>query len=155
MHEIGNGSGIEAEALLRDHGNKTSAGFEIGIVEFLIALIALEVCSVVGRKKCALVMVEPPCDLRRTGVLEVDDGIFVTVELGFVKQRPGAMQQAGEDEVGVGANALAIKTGEERRGTGSVETLVVVEDSDFQSMPQLYKNSRRRQGHIPRISAAR
>jgi hypothetical protein len=42
------------------------------------------------------------------------------------------MQEAGEDEVGVVANALAIKTGEERGRGSAVETLVVIEDSDSQ-----------------------
>jgi hypothetical protein len=40
-----------------------------------------------------------------------------------------------EAVVGVGgvlSNALAVKAGEERCGAGSVETLVVIEDSDVQ-----------------------
>jgi hypothetical protein len=86
-------------------------------------------------------MVEPPGDFGRTGVLEIDDGVFVAVEMGFIKERSRAMQKAGEDEVGVFANALAIKTGEECGGGSTVETLVVVENSDFHSMPQLCKNS--------------
>src|SRR5580700_3070818 len=91
-------------------------------------------------------MVKPPCDLGRTGVLEVDDGIFVAVELGFVKERAGAMQQAGVNEFGVFANALAIKTGEECGGASSVEALVVEEDSDFQWTPQ---NERPNRPEIP------
>jgi hypothetical protein len=81
-------------------------------------------------------MIEPPGNFGRTGILEVDDGVFVAVEVGFVKQRSRAMQQAGEDEAGIVANALAIETGEERSGAGSVKTFVVVENSDFQSIPQ-------------------
>jgi hypothetical protein len=77
-------------------------------------------------------MVEPPSDFGRTGVLEIDDGIFVAVEMRFIKERSRAMQQAGEDEGGVLANALAVKPGEECGGASSVETLVVVKDSDFQ-----------------------
>ena len=95
---------------------KAGAGFESGIVELAIALVALKVGRVGRREKCALVMVEPPGDFRRTGVLEVDDGIFVAVEVGFVKKRSGAMQKAGEDEVGIFANPLAVETGEERGG---------------------------------------
>jgi len=52
--------------------------------------------------------------------------------MGFVKQRSGAMHQAGKDEVGVFANPLAIETGKERGGGSSIETLIVVEDSDSQ-----------------------
>jgi hypothetical protein len=51
------------------------------------------------------------------------------------------MQQAGVDEVGVFANAFAIETGKQRGRRCSIETLVVVENSDSQSMPQSYKNS--------------
>jgi len=82
------------------------------------------------------VMVEPPGDLWRTGVLEIDDGIFVAVEIRLVKQRTGAMQQSGEGEVGVFANSLAIKAGEKRCRRSSIETLIVVEDFNFQSTPQ-------------------
>jgi hypothetical protein len=54
-------------------------------------------------------MVEPPSDVRGTGILEIDDGIFVAVELLFVEQRAGPVHQPGEFEVDVTANALAIK----------------------------------------------
>jgi len=100
------------------------------------------------------VMVEPPGDFGRTGVLEIDDGVFVAIEMGFIEERSRAMQQAGEDEGGVFANALAIKTGEECGGGSTIETLVVVENSDFHSMPQLCKNSRRPQDRIRWISVA-
>ena len=56
-------------------------------------------------------MVEPPGDFGRAGVFEVDDGILVAVELIFVEQRPGTVDQAGEDEVGIAANAFAIEAG--------------------------------------------
>ena len=56
-------------------------------------------------------MVEPPGNFGRTGVFEIDDGILVAVELIFVEQRPGTVDQAGEDEVGIAANALAIEAG--------------------------------------------
>ena len=92
MDEIGHGSGIESKPLLRDHGDKTGAGLEVRIVELPVALVALEVGRVGRREKRAFVMVEPPRDLGRTGVLEIDDGILVTVEMGFVKERSGAMQ---------------------------------------------------------------
>src|SRR5271154_4348867 len=88
-------------------------------------------------------MIEPPGDLGRAGVLEIDDGILVAVEMRFVKERSGAMHQAREDEGGVLANPFAIKTRKKRRGAGSVKTLVVVEDSDFQCTPQ-----------VPRVPAA-
>lgn len=77
-------------------------------------------------------MIKPPCDFGRTGILEVDDGIFVSVEIRFVEQRSRAMQESGEGKVGVFANPLTIKAGEKRGGGCSIETLVVVEDFYFQ-----------------------
>src|SRR5580704_1620423 len=65
------------------------------------------------------------------------------------------MQKAGEYEVRVFANPFAIKTGEERGGAGSVETLVVIEDSNFQSGPQFCKSSRRPHSHIRSVSVGR
>ena len=85
MHKIGDRRRIKAEALLRNHGDKASAGLECRIVEFAIALVLLEVFSVRRSQKCALVMIEPPGDIRGTGVLEIDDRILVTVELLLIK----------------------------------------------------------------------
>src|ERR1700683_887953 len=118
MNEVCDGRGIESEALLGDHGNKAGAGFEVGIVELSIALVALEVGGIGRGEKCTLVMIKPPRDFWRTGILEVDDGIFVAIEVRFVKERAGTMQEAGEDKGGVFADALAIKTGEESGGAG-------------------------------------
>jgi hypothetical protein len=84
-------------------------------------------------------MIKPPRDLRGTRIFEVDDGIFIAIEMGFIEERSGAMQQAGKLEFHVASDALAIEAREERRRRCSVETLIVVENFDFQSIPQLYK----------------
>jgi hypothetical protein len=78
------------------------------------------------------VMIEPPRDCRGAGVLEIDDGIFVAVELRFVEERAGAMDEAGELEIDVAADALAVKAREQRGRRSSVKTLVVVKDPDSQ-----------------------
>src|SRR5258708_15912802 len=77
-------------------------------------------------------MVEPPGDLGRTGVLEIDDGVFIAVKMGFVKEGACAGHESGEYKVGIFANPFAIETGEECGGGSPVETLAVIEDSDFQ-----------------------
>jgi hypothetical protein len=46
------------------------------------------------------------------------------------------MQEAGEGELGVFTNSLAVKTGKQRGGGGTIKTLVVVEDFDLQRTPQ-------------------
>src|SRR5580698_878081 len=110
LNQFGHGRGIQAKALLADHGDETGAGLEVGIVKLFIALIALEVLGIVGRQEGALVVIEPPCDFGRTGVFEIDDGIFIAVELLFVKQRSGTVYEAGKNKFGVVANAFAVKT---------------------------------------------
>jgi hypothetical protein len=54
-------------------------------------------------------MVEPPGYFRRAGILEVDDRVLVAVELIFIEERAGAVQQSSELELHVVANALAVK----------------------------------------------
>jgi len=62
------------------------------------------------------VMVEPPGDFGRAGILEIHDGVFVTIEVVFVKKRAGAMQQAGEHELDIVADPFPVKAREERSG---------------------------------------
>ena len=109
MNEIGHGSGIETEALLGDSGNEAGAGLEIGIVKLAVALVFLEMSGVGGGQEGALVMIEPPGDPGRAGIFKVHDGVLVAIKLPLIKQRAGAVQQAGEDEAGIAANALAVK----------------------------------------------
>jgi hypothetical protein len=137
VHEFSHRGRIESEALLRDHRNEAGARLEGRIVKLFITLVPLKVSRVGSGEKRALMMVEPPGNLGRAGVLEVDDRIFVTIEMRFVKQRSGSMQEAGKNKVRITADALAVKAGEERRGAGSVKALVMIENSDFQSIPQL------------------
>src|SRR5580700_10681358 len=93
-------------------------------------------------------MVEPPGDFRRRGIFEIDDGVFVAIEMRFVKQRSRPMHKSGEDKLGILANALAIKTGKDGGGRRAVETFVVIEDSDFQMNAPVRQKSRRRKSLI-------
>jgi hypothetical protein len=77
-------------------------------------------------------MVEPPGDGGRAGIFEIDDGVLITVELILVEQGAGSMYEAGEEELGVTADALAIETREDGGGGGSVEAFVVIKDPDSQ-----------------------
>ena len=123
---------IEAEAFFRDHRDEAGAGFEIRIVEFAVALILLEVGSIGRRKKSAFVVIEPPGDFRRTGILEIDDGILVAVKLLLVEKSARAMQQAGVDEVHIAADSFPVETGEQGRRGSPVKTLVVIKDPHSQ-----------------------
>ena len=119
-----------------DHRDKTGTGLEIRIIELTIALVLFEVFRIGWSKKCALVMIEPPCDIRGTGILKIDDGVLLAIKLILVKERARPVYQAGKDEFCVTANALAVKTGKQRRRRSSVETLVVIENTDSQCIPQ-------------------
>src|SRR5579872_2198395 len=132
VNKIGHRRGIEAEVLLRDHGDETRTRLEIGIVELAVALVLLEVLRVGGREEGALVMIEPPRDFRRTGVLEVDDGVLVAIELLIIKQRTRAVDETGENEVGVLADTLAVEARKQRGGGSPVKALVVIENPDSQ-----------------------
>ena len=74
-------------------------------------------------------MIEPPGNLRRRGILEIDNRVLVPGEIVFVEKGAGAMHQPVILEVGV-ANALAVKARKQRRRAGAIETLVVIEDLD-------------------------
>jgi hypothetical protein len=73
-------------------------------------------------------MVEPPGDLRRTGIFEIYNGIFIAVELLFVEEGSGAMQQTAVHKFHIAADAFAVKAGEQRRRRGPVKTLIVIKD---------------------------
>ena len=135
--ELLHGLGIEAELCGRDVGEEAGAGGVGRVVEAAVGVAAVfhaaaVVLLVLGGEKGAEVMVEPPGDARRGGVFEVDDGVLVAGKVGFVEERSGAVDEAVVGVGGIFGDALAVKAGEERRGAGSVETLVVVEDSDVQ-----------------------
>src|SRR5437667_10441434 len=51
MHQIRYGAGIEAETLLRDHGNETGTRFEIRIIKLAIAVVLLEMGGILRRQK--------------------------------------------------------------------------------------------------------
>jgi hypothetical protein len=84
------------------------------------------------REECALMMIEPPRDVGRTRVFEVDDRVLVAVKLLLIEQRAGAVNEAGKLELGVAANALAIEAGKQSGGRGAIETLVVIKNPNSQ-----------------------
>jgi hypothetical protein len=137
--KLGDRLGVETKFCGRDVGEEAGAGNVRRVVEAAVDVTAVchaaaVVFLILGGEESAEVMVEPPGNPWRGGVLEVDDGVLVAGEVGFVEEGSGAVDEA---VVGVGSvfcNALAVKAGEEGRGAGSVKTLVVVEDSDVQKV---------------------
>jgi len=99
-------------------GEEAGAGDVIGIKELAraadgVVLAIDEVLVVGGGEEGGLVVIEPPGDVGRGGVFEVDDGVFVARELALVKQRPGAMDEAVVLVAGVPGDALAVEAREE------------------------------------------
>src|SRR5262249_46025831 len=90
--------------------------------------------GVLRAEKRALVVVKPPGDPGRGGILEVDDCVLIAVKIRFVKKCARAMHQSGELEIGVGANALAVKAGKQGCRSGPVEALAVKKDPDSQKI---------------------
>src|SRR6185437_14668365 len=109
------GSRIKSKTVLRDSGQKLSAGLEVWIVELLAALAMQEVFVIFRSKKRALMMVEPPGNFWRGRILKIHDRVLIAGEVFFVEERSGAMQQSAELKRHVVANAFRVEAREERR----------------------------------------
>ena len=93
----------------------------------------LEVGGIGGREKRALVMIEPPGNVGRTGVLEVDDGVFVAVKVFLIEERACPVEQSGVDELPVAANTFPIEARKQRSRTRTIKTLVVIKNPNSQA----------------------
>ena len=100
---------IKPKALFGNSRNEAGAGFEVWVIKLAIARVLLEVRGIRRRQKSALMVVKPPCDLRRTGIFEIYDGIFIASKIGFVEQRARPVKQARIDEFNIIANAVSVK----------------------------------------------
>ena len=58
-------------------------------------------------------VIEPPGDVWRRRIFEVDDGVLVAGKLGLIEERTGAMHQAVVLVIGPRSNALAVETREQ------------------------------------------
>src|SRR5277367_253365 len=124
--------GIESEFLRSDGGQKLGAGLVGGIVKLFAGMVLPEMFSVGGRQKRALVMVEPPGEQRRAGILEIHDGVFVAVKSAVLEGLRGFVRHPGIEKLGRGIDALLVKARENRGGGGSVEAFIVEANSDLQ-----------------------
>jgi len=82
-------------------GEEAGAGDVLGVEEAMACIAAIghavEVILVVLRgEESAEVVIEPPGDFGRGGVFEVDDGVLVAGEVGFVKEGAGAVDEAAK-----------------------------------------------------------
>ena len=68
----------------------------------MAAAILAEVFRVGGCKERALVMVKPPGHPRRTGILEIDDGVLVAVKQPVLEWLPRPVRHPREVELRAG-----------------------------------------------------
>src|SRR5258708_1210458 len=78
----------------------------------------------------ALMMIKPPSQARVGRVLEIDDGVDVAIEIRVFEELRGLVGQPGEREFGVGSEFRFAEAAKESRRCSSVETMIVVENSD-------------------------
>src|SRR5439155_1636363 len=80
MNQFCERSCVESKLFFRHRGYQLGARLVIRLVEHVLPRLPAELLSVGGRQERALMMIEPPCHLRRTGILEIDDDILIAVE---------------------------------------------------------------------------
>ncbi len=81
-------------------------------------------------------MIEPPGHPRRTGILEIDNGVLIAVEQPVRELLPGLMRHARKLELRAGVDPLAKKAVEDRRRGRSVEAAVVKTQTNFYRVRQ-------------------
>jgi hypothetical protein len=86
--------------------------------------------GVLGRQESALVVVEPPGQVRVRRVFEIDNCVYVAVEKAVLKELGSFVSQAGKFEAWITIERSFVKAAKERGRGGPVETMIVVENSD-------------------------
>src|SRR4051794_8138936 len=76
-------------------------------------------------------MIEPPGQFWSCGIFEIDDGVFVAVEQRIVKLLSSCVRHAGVSKVGGRMELVRHKAAEVCRRRRAIETMVVVQDSNF------------------------
>jgi len=82
------------------------------------------------RQKRALMMIEPPGNLGRVGVLEIDDRVLVAVEQSVLPGLHRTMRHSREVKVRVRVKPLPIKTIKQRSRGGAIKAAVVETQAD-------------------------
>jgi hypothetical protein len=97
-------------------------------------MILPEMFGILGFQKRALMMVEPPGQQRRCGILEIDNRIFIAVKYSTLEGMRSLVRHPPVQKFGFRMNALAVKARENSRGRSAVKAFVVKADPN----PQLY-----------------
>ena len=125
---------VEAVGARGGPGDEACARYIVGVEELARrvggVLGGLEVGAVGRGEEGALVMVEPPGQAGGRRIFEVDDGVFAGAEDGVGDGAGGGVGEAAVLVGSRGAEDIGVEFGKDGGGTGSVEALIVVEDSE-------------------------
>ena len=80
-------------------------------------------------------MIEPPLDLGRGRVFEIDDSVHITSKVGLIEQSPSPVHQAMKFELRFWIDPLVVKAAEKRGRAGTVKTLIVIKDPNDHWFP--------------------
>src|SRR5579885_1207949 len=120
---------LEPEALACDARDELGAGLARGVPEFFARSVGAEVRLVLRREEGRLMMVEPPRQLVRRAVLEINDGVLVAVEHRLVEERARRVQQRRVRDFGFAVDARAVEAREGCGGGHAVEAVAVIEQA--------------------------
>jgi hypothetical protein len=116
---------------MRYVGDEFRARLSRCIQELPPGFIGAKMSLVLGRKKGRLVMIEPPGQLFRGRILEINDGVFVAIKHSQIKQIARAMQQSGVVDVSFGMKSFFVETGKGRGGSDAIEAVTMIEQTKF------------------------
>jgi len=92
----------------------------------MAAVVPSKMRLIVWRQKCALVVVEPPCEFVGCGILEIDDDVLARAELIFADVLAGFVRQALVLDLCIRVDMRPVKARKHRCRRNAVETIVVV-----------------------------
>ncbi len=116
---------IESKLLVRRIRYQHGAGFVFRFVEHMRSRIAAEIFRVAERQERALVMIEPPGNFWRVGILKIDDHVFVAVKQAVFPRLNCAMRHSGEMEFRVSVESFTIEAIENCGGSGAIKAAVM------------------------------
>src|SRR3984957_1632943 len=125
MNQIVERGGVEAEFFFRNVGDQFGAGLVIRLVKHIRSGVLTKVFRVRRRQEGALMMVEPPSYFRRVRIFEVHNHIFVAVKKAVCPRLYRAMGHAGQFELRLRIEALAVKTVKKRGRSGAIKTAIM------------------------------
>src|SRR5215813_6155364 len=95
-------------------------------------MVSSEMLGVFWPQERALMMIKPPCEFRRSRILEIHHCIFVPVENVTIEGMRRFVGHPAIQEFSIGMNAFAVEPRKDGRRGGAVEALVVEADPNLQ-----------------------